>query len=95
MESAKRVSSEPVAYNMKGFTLDELVSPKLLSELKAVFPTAVIGAMAVGFTDSKDQIYIGHERKEGKYLPEIVEIHGDTPDQTAKTVQAVTKAVGK
>lgn len=95
MDSSKKVAVEPAAFCMTGFNIDELVSPKFLAELRKEYPTAVVAAMTVAFTDSPETILVAHQREERRFVPLKVEVHGLQPAQSAKGVEIIKRSIGQ
>jgi len=89
-----RVSVQPLDYTTSGFKVEELVSEKFLAELKGNLPNALVAAILVGFTDSKEVVVVSHDRQEGKYVLDRVDIEGNNPTLIKKTLDAVEKVLG-
>ncbi len=91
MASAKRVAKEPFGMRLRGFSVDELFTPEFLKALKTDMPTAIIGHFAIGFSDSKEQVSVSFDVKEGKVITDYVDVGGTDP----KPIQAVIAVIEK
>lgn len=93
--SEKRIKVEPVAFGMTGFNIDDLFTNDFVEKLKKEMPTSTVVVLGIGFTDSKDLVIVAHNREEGKYISDRVEINGQgkDSDQKVKCVVEVVKKV--
>jgi len=91
----KRIGVEPLSYGMTGFRVDDLFSKEFIEELKKEMPTSVIAHFCIGFTDSKNLVSVSHDRIEGKYVLDRVDIEGDgaDADRRIKCVVEILKKV--
>lgn len=93
MSTKPNVSSEPLAFGLTGFKLDDVMSTKFLSEFRKAFPTAITTAIVFGFTDSKEGIIIEHDRDHdsGKFNMERVDVEGSKPDLNVKAKDVLVR----
>lgn len=93
----KRIGVQPLSYGMTGFRVDDLFSKEFIAELKKQMPTSVIAHFCIGFTDSKNLVGISHDRIEGKFVLDRVDVEGDGADaeQRIKSVVEILKKVLK
>ena len=91
----KRIEVAPISYGMTGFRVDDLFSKEFIEELKREMPTSVIAHFCIGFTDSKNLVAVSHDRVEGKYTLDRVDIEGDGAgaDKRIKCVVEILKKV--
>ena len=90
----KRIGVAPLSYGMTGFRVDDLFSKAFIAELKKEMPTSVIAHFCIGFTDSKNVVAVSHERIEGKYVLDRVDIEGDGADAD-KRIKCVVEILKK
>lgn len=93
MSTQRKINAEPAAFTLTGFTVDELMLPAFVAELRKEFPTAVVPAIVIGFADSEDTILVAHDRKDRKYVAERVEVHGENPKQSATVLEVIKKVI--
>lgn len=91
MTNEEQITVEPISFGMTGFKVEDLFLKELVAELKKELPTSLIVHFCIGFTDSKDLVSISHNRHEGKYKVERV----DVEDSNAERVNLVVKALKK
>ncbi|MCJ7423692.1 hypothetical protein MUP01_05425 [Candidatus Bathyarchaeota archaeon] len=91
----KRIGVQPLSYGMTGFRVDDLFSKEFIAELKKEMPTSVIAHFCIGFTDSKNLVAVSHDRIEGKFILDRVDVEGDGVDaeQRIKSVVEILKKV--
>jgi hypothetical protein len=81
LSSARRSGAGTTEFPLKGFTVDDLVSAEFMAALKEVFPSAVVPALVIGFTDSEDVISISHDRMDRRYVAKGVGVQAKNPVQ--------------
>lgn len=91
----KRIGVEPLSYGMTGFRVDDLFSKEFIEELKKEMPTSVIAHFCIGFTDSKNIVAVSHDRIEGKFILDRVDVEGNgvDADKRIKCVVEILKKV--
>jgi hypothetical protein len=88
-----RVREEPLSYATTGFKVEEMVSKEFVTAIRESIPSAVVTAVIIGFTDSKDIVIVGHDRKEGKHILERVTIEGSDMNRIRQTLNTVKKVI--
>ena len=93
MANNKKITVEPISFGMSGFKVEELFSDDLVAEVKKQLPTSIFAHLCIGFTDSKDMVSISHDRKEGKFILDRVDIEGTNPEFVIRVVDALKKVL--
>ncbi|MFA5364233.1 MAG: hypothetical protein WC325_03520 [Candidatus Bathyarchaeia archaeon] len=93
MATNKKIDVKPISFGMTGFTLEDLLLGDFKDELKKELPTSIITHMAITFSDSKDVIFIGHDRKDGKINVERVDIEGTNSEFVGRIVEILKKVL--
>lgn len=90
----KRICVEPLSYGMTGFRVDDLFAKDFITKLKKEMPTSIIIHFCIGFTDSKDVVAVSHDRRDGKYTLDRVDIEGEVANaEPIKRVVEILKKV--
>jgi len=90
----KRISVEPLSYSMTGFRVDDLFAKDFIEKLKKEMPNSFIVHFCIGFSDSKDVVAISHDRRDGKYVLDRVDVEGDVANaEPLKRVVEILKKV--
>ena len=91
----KKIGVEPLSYGLTGFRVYDLFSKKFIEELKKEMPTSIVAHFCIGFTDSKNMVAVSHDRIEGKFILDRVNVEGDgaEAEQRAKSVIEIFKKV--
>jgi len=93
MASTKRVVTEPMCMRLRGFSVEDLFTAEFLKALKVDLPTAVVGHFAIGFTDSKDQVAISFDIKDGKLITDYVDVEGSNPKPIQSVVNVIQRVI--
>lgn len=93
MTNNKKITVEPISFGMSGFKVEELFKDDFVAELKKQLPTSIFAHLCIGFTDSKDMISISHDRKEGKFKLDRVDIEGTKAEFVSRVVDALKKVL--
>jgi len=90
----KRISVEPLSYGMTGFRIDDLFAKDFIEKLRKEMPTAMIIHFCIGFSDSKDFVAVSHDRRDGKYVLDRVDVEGDVENvEPLKRIVEILKKV--
>ena len=93
MADRRPITVEPLSFGMTGFKVEDLVLKEVLAELRRELPTVVVGGLVIGFTDSKEMVAIAHDRREGKYNLERVDVEGTEVKLIGRVVEVLKKVV--
>lgn len=91
--SRKQITVKPLSFGMTGFKVENLFLKDFVAELKREFPTALLVHCAIGFSDSKDIIIIGHDRREGKYNTKRVDVEGSEAKSVGRVVEVLKRVL--
>jgi len=93
MGSKKEITVKPISFGMTGFKIEDLILKDLREELKKELPTSIVIHLGIGFTDSKDVIFISHDRQDGKYKLERVDAEGTNVELISRAVEVLKKVL--
>ena len=93
MANDKKITVEPISFRMSGFKVEDLFPDDLVAEVKKQLPTSIFVHFCIGFTDSKDMVAISHDRKEGKFRLDRVDIEGTNAEFVTRVVDALKKVL--
>lgn len=93
MVSEKKITVEPISFGMTGFKVEDLLLKDFIAELKRELPTSLVAHFCIGFTDSKDIIAISHDRYEGKFKLDRVDIEGSNAELVNRVVEVLKKVL--
>jgi len=93
MAEEKRISVEPLSYGMTGFKVEDLFSKDFIVELKKEMPTSIIVHFCIGFVDSKDLVSVSHNRRDGKYVLDRVDVEGPEIGPIKRMIEILRKVL--
>ena len=93
MTDRRQVAVEPLSFGMTGFKVEDLISKDVIAELRRELPTAITAGLVIGFTDSKEIVAVAHDRREGKYNLERVDVEGTEVKLIEHVVEVLKKVV--
>lgn len=93
MAEKTEISVKPLSFGMTGFKVIDLVIKEFQDELIKEFPTSIITNIIIGFSDSKDVVFLSHDRREGKFELERVDIEGSKAEMMSTMVEILKKVM--
>lgn len=93
MADDKKITVKPISFGISGFKVEDLLLKDFMGELKRELPTSLIGHFLIGFSDSKDLVAISHDRVEGKFKLDRVDVEGTNAEFVSRVVEVLKKVL--
>jgi len=93
MAKDKQIIVKPISFGITGFKVEDLFLKDFLGELKKELPTSLIVHFCIGFTDSKDIVAISHDKMDGKFKLDRVDVEGTKAESIKRMVEVLKKVL--
>jgi len=92
--TSRKLAVEPISFGITGIKVEDLFLKDFVAELRKELPNIVIAHFCIGFADSKDLVAVSHDRRDGKYTLERVDVEGTDVKLTGCVLEVLKRVLG-